>query len=173
MEDVQYVGFERRLFAAIIDSVWTTLIMAPVVGGLDLIFGFHKKVDDIDPEALAKGMVSPEQFSDLINSAATSMTLQLVVLTVIILTCWLWKYSTPGKAILRIEIVDEKTFATPTKKQLIIRYLGYFVSMIPLGLGFIFISFNKKRQGFHDKIAGTVVIRMPKKPKVSENNVSQ
>ncbi len=39
------------------------------------------------------------------------------------------------------------------------RYLGYFASTIPLCLGFLWIAFDKRKQGWHDKLAGTVVIR--------------
>jgi uncharacterized RDD family membrane protein YckC len=39
------------------------------------------------------------------------------------------------------------------------QYFGYFVSILPLMLGFIWVGIDKKKQGFHDKLAGTVVIR--------------
>jgi uncharacterized RDD family membrane protein YckC len=40
----------------------------------------------------------------------------------------------------------------------LLRYLGYIVSIIPLFLGFFWILFSRKRQGWHDKIARTCVI---------------
>ncbi len=43
--------------------------------------------------------------------------------------------------------------------QFIIRYLGYYVSIIPLFLGIIWVGIDKRKQGFHDKLAGTVVLR--------------
>ncbi|MGA7985503.1 MAG: RDD family protein [Burkholderiales bacterium] len=39
-----------------------------------------------------------------------------------------------------------------------IRFLGYFVSIVPLGLGFLWIAFDRKKRGWHDLIAGTVVV---------------
>jgi uncharacterized RDD family membrane protein YckC len=42
------------------------------------------------------------------------------------------------------------------------RYLGYFVSTIPFGLGLFWIGWDKRKQGWHDKLAGTVVIRAPR-----------
>ena len=39
-----------------------------------------------------------------------------------------------------------------------VRYLGYIVSIIPLFLGFSWILFDRRRQGWHDKIAGTCVV---------------
>jgi uncharacterized RDD family membrane protein YckC len=44
----------------------------------------------------------------------------------------------------------------------IVRALGCFLSMVIVGLGFIWIVFDEERQAWHDKIAGTVVVRVPK-----------
>jgi uncharacterized RDD family membrane protein YckC len=41
----------------------------------------------------------------------------------------------------------------------IVRALGCFLSMIVVGLGFLWIVFDEDRQAWHDKIAGTLVIR--------------
>jgi len=40
----------------------------------------------------------------------------------------------------------------------ILRYFAYFVSFIPLGAGFLWIVISGRRQGWHDKIAGTYVL---------------
>jgi uncharacterized RDD family membrane protein YckC len=37
--------------------------------------------------------------------------------------------------------------------------LGYYVSAIPFGLGLLWVGIDPKKQGWHDKLAGTVVIR--------------
>ena len=55
-------------------------------------------------------------------------------------------------------IVDVNTLSAPSTAQNIIRYLGYFISFLPLGLGFLWIAFDERKQGWHDKLAGTVVI---------------
>ncbi len=38
-------------------------------------------------------------------------------------------------------------------------FVGYPVSFIPLGLGFVFAAFNSRGRGLHDVIAGTIVVR--------------
>lgn len=43
--------------------------------------------------------------------------------------------------------------------QLVGRYLAYYMSMRPLGLGLIWVVFDKRKQGWHDKLAGTVVVK--------------
>jgi uncharacterized RDD family membrane protein YckC len=40
-----------------------------------------------------------------------------------------------------------------------LRWVGYIISAAGICLGFIWIIFDRKKQGWHDKIAGTVVIR--------------
>jgi uncharacterized RDD family membrane protein YckC len=44
----------------------------------------------------------------------------------------------------------------------IIRALGCFLSLVIAGLGFIWIAVDHEHQAWHDKIAGTVVVRVPK-----------
>ncbi len=44
----------------------------------------------------------------------------------------------------------------------IVRALGCFLSLVVCGLGFIWIAVDHEHQGWHDKIAGTVVVRVPK-----------
>jgi uncharacterized RDD family membrane protein YckC len=44
----------------------------------------------------------------------------------------------------------------------IVRALSCFLSLAVIGLGFIWIAFDAANQAWHDKIAGTVVVRMPK-----------
>ena len=47
----------------------------------------------------------------------------------------------------------------PSTAQLLLRYLGYYVSMIPCFIGIFWIGFDRRKQGWHDKIARTVVVR--------------
>jgi uncharacterized RDD family membrane protein YckC len=44
----------------------------------------------------------------------------------------------------------------------IVRALGCFLSLVVAGLGFLWIVFDPERQAWHDKIAGTLVVRPPK-----------
>ena len=71
---------------------------------------------------------------------------------------WILKSATIGKMLVKVKIVDAKTGKPASPLQCIVRYLGYIVSALPLGLGFIWIVFDKKKQGWHDKIACTLVV---------------
>ncbi|MDD1697770.1 MAG: RDD family protein, partial [Methanoregula sp.] len=45
-----------------------------------------------------------------------------------------------------------------------LRWVGYLFSGLILNLGFLWIVFDKRKQGWHDKIAGTLVIYRPEEP---------
>jgi uncharacterized RDD family membrane protein YckC len=43
----------------------------------------------------------------------------------------------------------------------LVRWIGQGMSFLVLGLGFLMIAFSREKQGLHDKIAGTYVVRLP------------
>lgn len=59
----------------------------------------------------------------------------------------------------KLTIVDANTGEKPSPAQFVGRYLAYYVSMLPLFLGIIWVGIDKRKQGWHDKLAGTVVIK--------------
>jgi uncharacterized RDD family membrane protein YckC len=61
--------------------------------------------------------------------------------------------------LIRARIVDADTGAAPSTVQLVIRYLCYYLSILPLGLGLLWVGWDPRKQGWHDKIARTVVVR--------------
>ena len=84
----------------------------------------------------------------------------LINLLLVVITIAFWRYrgATPGKMAISAKIVDAKTGRAPSTGQLIGRFFAYLVSFIPLCLGFAWIGIDRRKQGFHDKIAGTVVV---------------
>ena len=74
---------------------------------------------------------------------------------------WKLKGSTIGGFICRLQVVrlDGRAIDWPTA---VARALGCFLSLVVAGLGFLWIVFDADRQSWHDKIAGTVVVRVPK-----------
>jgi uncharacterized RDD family membrane protein YckC len=79
----------------------------------------------------------------------------------VIIVFWSYRSATPGKMILRLTIVDASTGASPSTRQFVLRYLGYYLATIPLLLGILWVGIDRRKQGWHDKLAGTVVIRDP------------
>ena len=138
MEDVRYAGFWIRTGAAIIDSI---LIMLVIGSLMSFILGGALEPDTPVPELLLRVFVE----------------LGLGALAIILF--WIYRSATPGKMILKLRIVDARTGGKPSKGQMIGRYFGYYVSILPLMLGIIWVGIDKRKQGWHDKLAGTVVIR--------------
>lgn len=74
---------------------------------------------------------------------------------------WKLRGSTVGGLVcdLRVVRADGRPLEWETA---IVRALGCFLSLAVCGLGFIWIAFDSAHQAWHDKIAGTVVVRVPK-----------
>ena len=97
-------------------------------------------------------------FAGVLIGGTSSVLINVLLPAVAVIVFWIYKSATPGKMIIKAEIVDSKTFGKPTNGQFIGRYCGYYVSTIPFLLGLIWVAFDERRQGWHDKLAGTVVI---------------
>ena len=87
--------------------------------------------------------------------------LELPVLAVYGAVMWKLRGSTIGGIVfdLRVVRLDGREIDWETA---IIRALSCFLSLAVAGLGFFWIAFDGARQAWHDKIAGTVVVRVPK-----------
>ncbi len=74
---------------------------------------------------------------------------------------WAWKGTTVGGIVLGLKVVRVDglpvTFAVA-----LVRALAAAFSIVVLFLGFLWIAWDAERQGWHDKIAGTVVLRLPR-----------
>jgi uncharacterized RDD family membrane protein YckC len=134
---VEYAGFWIRFLASVLDSILLLMLMIPLL----LMFYGPGVFFVTESSGLAY---------DIINYG-------LPILAVVIF--WQYRSATPGKIMMGIYIVDARTFQHPPFGRLLLRYVGYYLSMLPLFLGFIWVGIDKRKQGFHDKIAGTVVIR--------------
>ena len=122
-------GYGIRAAATLIDSVLALLITAPF------------------PLLL---FVLPSETAVLVLSTVFSALLVILF--------WRWKQGTPGKLLLRLQIVDAASGGEPGLGQWCLRYVGYVLSTVPLLLGFFWVLWDPRCQGWHDKLAGTVVI---------------
>ena len=87
--------------------------------------------------------------------------LHLLVLAAYGAVMWKLRGSTVGGVVFDLQVVrlDGRPVDWETA---IIRALGCFLSLAVVGLGFIWIAFDGAGQAWHDKIAGTIVVRIPK-----------
>jgi uncharacterized RDD family membrane protein YckC len=74
---------------------------------------------------------------------------------------WTWKGTTIGGIVLGLKVV--RTDGQPvTFAAALVRALAGAFSMVVLFLGFLWIAWDAEKQGWHDRIAGTVVLRLPR-----------
>ena len=70
---------------------------------------------------------------------------------------WAWRGQTLGKMVANVKVV--RTDGKPVDlRTAVLRFLGYIVCVLTLGIGFLLVAFDDRKQGLHDKIAGTYVI---------------
>lgn len=143
--EAAFAGFWPRVAASAIDCILIGIIVFPIVHA---IYG-------------------PEYWSstELIHGAMDFL-LTWVLPAIAVIVFWIYKQATPGKMALGMRIVDAQTGGPPSTAQLIGRYFGYYVSLLGLALGFLWVAWDRRKQGWHDKLAGTVVVRRRKGPSV-------
>lgn len=153
---VAYAGFWRRSIASFADTLLFLAFFIPLVRffhGSD--YGALKHV----PAKTFPSTGDPLEFF-----------LTWVFPAVLYIGCWMKWQATPGKMAMKMRIVDAKTGLPPTLGQSVGRYLGYYLSSLPLFLGFLWIAFDARKQGWHDKLAGTVVVRDGQRPAFARNS---
>lgn len=127
-----YAGFGTRLVAFIIDA-----IVLGIIGG-----GFTMTINSGGDA----------------TSASSGMSTLVGALYFILLWNY-WDGQTLGKKAMGIKVVKEDGSKLDLGTA-VVRYIGYFISAIPILLGFIWVAFDSKKQGFHDKIAKTIVVKV-------------
>lgn len=137
----EYVGFWARFGASIVDALIIVAITVPV---LHAVYGAAYW----ESTSLIEGPID--------------FLVSWVLPAVLVILLWRRWQATPGKMMVSARIVDANTGGAPTTAQLVGRYLGYYVAIIPFFLGLLWVAWDPKKQGWHDKLAGTVVVR--KKP---------
>jgi len=74
---------------------------------------------------------------------------------------WTWKGTTVGGVVMGLKVVRQsgRPIDAPVAA---VRCLGSVLSTVALGLGFFRIAWKEDRLSWHDQIAGTMVVRVPK-----------
>lgn len=139
----EYVGFWMRAWATVLDAILILLVTTPLGW---MIYG-----DAYFAE-------STETFSGPADIALSFLPLVATI------GFWRYKSATPGKMAISARIVDARTGDRPSTGQLIGRYFAYLLSALPVGLGFFWIGWDKQKRGWHDKLAGTAVVRKRRNP---------
>ncbi|MGA3156817.1 MAG: RDD family protein [Steroidobacteraceae bacterium] len=153
---LEYVGFWIRVVAALIDTALVTVALWPL--GHVLYRNIHLPSPDWDPNA--PGALELSQLSQLsLHFSLSDVLLGVVLPAAVVIVFWIARQATPGKMVFGARIVDAISGRPPHLSQMLVRYLGYYLSTLFLCLGFIWVGLDPRKQGWHDKLANTVVVR--------------
>jgi uncharacterized RDD family membrane protein YckC len=148
----QYAGFISRFIAFVLDLIIISLLSFLVTAFLGLIINFF-------------GLNSV--MSNLPGGRLWATLQQLILLAGMLFTScfgliyflffWVVAGFTPGKGLLGLRVM--RLDGQPlTFWPALLRFIGYWVSALCLFRGFFWIIFDRRRQGWHDKFARTVVV---------------
>lgn len=112
-------------------------------------------------------VVSDAETIDAESGAAVLVTVALILVTTVVGLAyfpWFWARSgsTPGMRLFHLRVVRDRDGGPVSWGSAVLRLIGYWVSATVFYIGFIWIFFDDRRRGWHDLIAGTVVIEEPR-----------
>ena len=141
-----YAGFWYRALALIIDSVLSVVLTLAIVMPLAFVMGAAMSRSYSLPEIEAAGGLLGNVFGVAIG---------WLYFTISESSSW---QATLGKRMLGLRVTDETGnrigFGRANG-----RYFSKFLSAITLGIGYLMVAFTDKKQGLHDKMAGTLVLK--------------
>lgn len=141
--DLAYAGFWRRLAATGLDLLLFVALAAPLMLA---IYGHDYLYWALEHGALLRAY------------GAWDLLLARALPLAAIVFLWSRLGATPGKLLMNCKVVDLRTGEPPGAGRAALRFAAYPVSALPFYLGFFWIGWDRRKQGFHDKIAGTAVL---------------
>jgi uncharacterized RDD family membrane protein YckC len=144
-QNTRYAGFWRRVGASVID----TLLLVPLLA--IIMYLLHGP-------AYFNWPINEQNGTFDVYDGLNDLLIQQLLPIFTTLFFWIRFLGTPGKLLLGCHIVNAQTGAPLSIGHAVLRYLGYFVSTITFMLGFLWVAWDKRKQGFHDKIANSVVV---------------
>ncbi len=151
-----YAGFVTRSIAFIIDLILVVVTQVTFMLMVKLVldfFGLDGLAQAIfEPNAAANTPLQIGLFRWVLAVIGSSM-----LFNVYVVTFWLLTDRTIGQAALGLRVV--RSNGQPLKLgSAIRRVIGYYLSFFALFIGFLWILLDDRRQGWHDKLADTIVI---------------
>lgn len=148
-------GFWRRMVATTIDA----LLLLPVLGlsgwavfhiiGLSAQLPAGFRIESLVELLLEKG-----------NLLGSLLAIGLLILLLYGFLFMATTGATPGLRVVKLRVINVYG-NSPEWWRAMLRCSGFLASIVSLGLGFLWIGFDREKRGLHDWIAGTYVIRFP------------
>lgn len=146
-------GFFSRLEAFVIDLVILSIVQLGASAFIQAFLKFFKLT----------GLV--ENIQTLLENSTYNLVIGTAVTTLFVIGYYTFFWTlvgfTPGKAFLGLKVVRKNGEKVSFGRSLL-RFFAYWISMLPLFLGFFWVLWDSNRQGWHDKIADTQVLYIPK-----------
>jgi uncharacterized RDD family membrane protein YckC len=139
--DLDLAGVGQRLASYLVDAVVLIIIY------IALIFLFGVQIEE---EAIAGGDFS---------TTFTAVYVLMAAIAIGYYTYFFGKGQTPGMKLVEIKLIRTDGVHPVGYKKGFFRWVGMEISGMVLLLGYIWILIDKKKQGWHDKIAGTYVVK--------------
>jgi uncharacterized RDD family membrane protein YckC len=171
----QHASLNRRLLASMIDLLLVILVINPFItfvnkfvlllsGGVDMQLAITDYSMSAENDSInIADLYNYLKDKNAILPWAISQLCSFMLVMTYCITFWIYKGATIGKMLLRIKVQDIHG-GKITKTQAVKRMLGYYMSAIPLCIGFIMINFRKDKRGLHDLFADTAVVIDELKP---------
>ena len=145
----RYAGFFSRGAAYALDRLITFGIAFVIMLVLDYFLSLFR-VDQ-----WLEGLSDDAMFNAVLLILLSTLGIHLLVSIVYNVGFWMLSGQTPGKRVLGVRVL-RKDGTRLNLGNALRRQVGYWISTI-FYLGFLWILFDSKRQGLHDKLAGTIV----------------
>jgi uncharacterized RDD family membrane protein YckC len=129
----RYAGFWIRVFANVLDGLLFAAVNQLARLGAGAVLG---STAHLAPESVLLTTLSP----------------------LVIVLCWMWKGTSPGKWMCGLRIVDEPTGGPLTPWQCVGRYVMGLLAVALGGIGYAYLVIDPRKQGLHDKIVRTLVV---------------
>jgi len=120
--------------------------------------GFWPRLAAVAIDALVLFVVGVAPALALFGRSVAACVMLAVAAALAVILFWRYAAATPGKIALSARIMDAQSGGRPSTARLVARCFAYIASGLPLFLGFVWIAIDRRKQGWHDKIAGTVVV---------------
>lgn len=154
---IAYAGFWIRFLAALIDGIilGVPLLVIFFVTEGSTLTTYANCVNN----AVASGALASTCSGTLNGAVAPFELVSLAVELVYFVTLWSKFGGTLGQRLLGLHVVDAATGQNIGLGRALGRFVGYLISSFVLFIGLIWAAFDPRKQGWHDKMASTFVVR--------------
>lgn len=153
----QYAGFVSRALGLILDIIIVIILTAVLYLSITLPFKFFLS---IDPTSCATSQAKIP-FVDTALLCNLIVMVNALVSVLVAPVYFIFLVTIGGQTIghyvagVRVVRIDGQRM---TIWRSFLRWVGLLVDLIALGIGFLWVLIDDRRQGWHDKMAGTVVL---------------